>query len=80
MFVRIDVNGLIDQQNGNFVFDSVGLAQTRVVEQSVTDEQQRSPVSRTYQDFQQLLIDHGRYGNNGGGASCPGAGAGGGAA
>ena len=69
MLVGVDVDSFVDQQNGNPVVDSVGLTQTLVVQEPIIDEQERSAVNRTYQDVQQFLVDHGRYGKSGGGAS-----------
>ena len=42
MLIGIDVDSFVDEQNRNPVIDSVCPAQTRVVEQSVADQQQSS--------------------------------------
>ena len=50
------VDGLVDQQNGDAVVDSVGPAQPGVV-QYVVHVQQRPTVCRTDQNAQQLLVE-----------------------
>lgn len=72
MLLGVKFPGVIGQQNRNAVLDGIRLAQARVVE-AVIDQQERTAIGRADQDAEQFRVEHVRQGVAGGGAGIIGA-------